>query len=238
MTKSGLMAATMLLAGATLIAADAKSAKKHTAETKPTDDAPKLGVADSTRTGALPANTSSLAQRAAQAFAKKDWSTARAAYREMLDAEPENALVWANLGTVEQQAGKLDAAAECFEKSVRFNPTLVPSWVALGLVYSNKGDSYRALAAFARAIHEDPADARAHNHLAIVAKNLGWTDAAEAELQRAIELNPNYGIAHFNLALIHLEQKPPALELARRHYTRAVALGVEKDDIVERKLKE
>jgi Tfp pilus assembly protein PilF len=74
--------------------------------------------------------------------------------------------------------------------------------------------------------------------LAIVLKTQGWTDAAEAELQRAIELNPDYGIAHFNLALMYLERKPPALELTRRHYDKAVQLGLERDDIVERKLKE
>jgi hypothetical protein len=35
-----------------------------------------------------------------------------------------------------------------------------------------------------------------------------------------------------------LDQKPPAVELARRRYEQAIKLGVEKDEIVERKLKE
>lgn len=237
MTKLRFIFATLLLAGSTLCAADAKTQKQTPAKKSP-DATPPLELADSGKTGSLPSNTISLAQRAAQAFTKKDWNTARTAYREMIDAEPENALVWANLGAVEQQAGKLDAAAEYFEKSVRFNPGLVQSWIALGLIYSNRGDNYRALSSFSRAIHEDPTDARAHNYLAIVAKGLSWTDAAESELQRAIELNPDYGIAHFNLALMYLERKPPALELAKRHYGKATALGVEKDEIVERKLKE
>ena len=219
----------------TLHAADA--GKAASGATKP-DATPSLNVANSGKTGLLPANTTSLANKAAEAFAKRDWDTARLAYREMIDAEPENPLAWANLGAVEQQAGKPAAAAECFEKSVRFNPELVQSWIALGLIYSGTGDKYRALSAFARALHEDPLDARAHNYLAIVAKDLGWTDAAAAELQRAIELSPEYGIAHFNLALMYLDRKPPALELARRHYTKATSLGVEKDEIVERKLKE
>lgn len=205
---------------------------------KPPAGGANLGVADGGRTGLLPANTAALAQKAANAFSKQDWNTARSAYREMLEADPENALVWANLGAVEQQAGQLNAAADCFEKSVRHNPQLLQSWLALGLIYSNRGDKYRAVSVFARALHEDPTDPRAHNYLAIIAKGLGWTDAAESELQRAIELNPDYGLAHFNLALMYLERKPPALELARRHYNKALALGVEKDEIVERKLKE
>ena len=69
-------------------------------------------------------------------------------------------------------------------------------------------------------------------------KEFGWADAAEAELQKAIELKPDYGIAHFNLALMLLERRPPALELAQRHYDKALALGVAKDEVVERRLKE
>ena len=190
------------------------------------------------RPDCCPTTLPALANKAAQAFAKHDWDAARVAYREMIGTEPENPLAWANLGAVEQQAGKAAAAAECFEKSVMYNPELVQSWLALGLIYSKRGDKYRAMSAFSRAIHEDPLNAQGHNYLAIVAKDLGWTDAAEGELQRAIELNPGYGNAHFNLALMYLERKPPALELAKRHYARATALGVEKDEIVERKLKE
>ena len=44
-------------------------------------------------------------------------------------------------------------------------------------------------------------------------------------------------MAHFNLATLYLEQKPPAKALAKRHYEKALALGVGKDEIVERRLK-
>lgn len=198
---------------------------------------PKLGGGELGKEGTLPPATSSLASKAANAFSKRDWDTARQAYREMLQLDPENALVWANLGAVEQQARNADAAVACFEASVRFNDKLMQSWTALGLLYSARGDRYKAVSAFARAIHEDPTDARAHNYLAIEAQNLGWRDTALAELQRAIEINPDYGIAHFNLATMYLEQKPPAKTLARTHYDKALQLGVEKDDVIEAKLK-
>jgi hypothetical protein len=35
-----------------------------------------------------------------------------------------------------------------------------------------------------------------------------------------------------------LERRPPAVELARRHYAKALELGVVKDDVVERRLNE
>lgn len=201
-------------------------------------EAPVVGVANPAKDGALPPDTAALAKKAASAFAKRDWKTAREAYEEMLRVEPVNALAWANLGAVEQQAGRLTEAVEAFEQSVRFNPALVQSWIALGLAYSERGDMYKALSALSRAVHEDPADPRAHNYLAIVANRFGWVTAAQAEFEKAIALKPDYGIAHFNLALTYLEQKPPALELARRHYETALRYGVEKDEIVEAKLKE
>ena len=190
------------------------------------------------KTGMLPPFTKVLGERAAAAFGKQDWPAARKAYLEMLELDDGNALIWANLGAVEQQSGDLKRSIECFEKSVQINPQLAQTWTALGLLLQKQGDTYRAISCFARAIHEEPEDARAHNYLAIAAKGLGWTDAAEAELQRAIELKPDYGIAHFNMALMLLERRPPAVELARRQYEKALALGVAKDDVVERRLKE
>jgi tetratricopeptide (TPR) repeat protein len=196
-----------------------------------------MGLVDPSKAGMLPIDTVALAKKAATAFSQRDWKGARAAYAEMLRVEPENALAWANLGAVEQQAGDLTAAVEAFEQSVKFNPALVQSWIALGLAYSERGDRYKAVSALARAVHEDPTDARAHNYLAIVANQFGWASMAQAEFEKAIALKPDYGIAHFNLALTHLDQRPPAVELARRHYQAALKLGIEKDEIVERKLK-
>ncbi len=199
---------------------------------------PGINIAPVEKTGTLPPDTTVLSQKAANAFGEQKWEEARSAYLEMLKVDNQNALAWANLGAVEQQAGKTKEALECFEKSVLANPKLSQSWNALGLIHASTGDTYRAISCFTRAIHEEPTDSRAHNYLAIAAKNLGWIDAAQTELQRAIELNPEYGIAHFNLALLYLDQKPPALELAKRHYDKALKLGVEKDEIVERRLKE
>ncbi|RBP42450.1 tetratricopeptide repeat protein [Roseimicrobium gellanilyticum] len=201
-------------------------------------DAATLGLPNQMKTGTLPPNNTSISELAAQAFGRKDWETARKYYEQMLRDDPLNALTHANLGAVEQQAGRLKEAQALFSRAVAINPDLQQTWVALGLVSYEKGDLYYALHAIGRAIHEDPTDARAHNYLAAVSKKLGWLDAAEAELLRAIELDPNYGNAHFNLCIMYLERKPPALELAKRHYEKAVALGAARDELVEEKLKD
>ena len=62
----------------------------------------------------------------------------------------------------------------------------------------------------------------------------GWIYGAEQELRRAVELDPAYADAHYNLAVFYLQEKPPATELAKRHYFKAVELGVEKDLSMEK----
>jgi len=56
-------------------------------------------------------------------------------------------------------------------------------------------------------------------------------------MRKAIELDEQYAEAHFNLAVLYLERQPPAVELARRHYYRALKLGAEHDDELDRVLK-
>ena len=201
----------------------------------PKTEAPKVGLADP-ETGRLPKLTEELSKKAAEAFSKREWDKARAAYTEILGVEPDNALALANLGAVEHQTGNFDKAQTYLEAAVKYNPRLDQSWMVLGLIYYEKEQINLAISALTRALHENPLDPRAHNYLAIVIKSIGWTNGAELELQRAIELKPDYSSAQFNLALMYLDKKPPALELAARHYDEALKLGAKPDPIVEKRL--
>lgn len=127
------------------------------------------------------------------------------------------------------------------QRAVAVNPSLIKTWIALGMVSYEKRTPIFALSALSRAVHEDPADAKAHNYLA---RN-HWQEKTRLagrsrgrELQRAIALNPDYANAHFNLALMYLERKPPALELAKRHYTTRRSHWAQKEAGGGQKLKE
>jgi len=74
-------------------------------------------------------------------------------------------------------------------------------------------------------------------YLGVLMRKRGWLDAAEDELRKAVELDATYAEAQFNLAIIYTERTPPALELARRHYYRALALGAAADPDLEKLLK-
>lgn len=203
---------------------------------KPGAKVVEIGAADAREAGRLPELTSELAMRAAAAVSRRDWPAARAAYQEMVDSDPANAPALANLGAVEYQLKNYDAAIGHLERALAAKPGLAQTWLTLGMVHYEREEPLRALSAISRAVAEKPDDPRARNHLAAAAKALGWLGAAESELQRALDLDPNYAEAHFNLALIYLERRPPGIELARRHYLRAVELGSPRDELVEKQL--
>ena len=62
------------------------------------------------------------------------------------------------------------------------------------------------------------------------------SEASEQELRRAVELDPDYADANFNLAVLYLRRTPPLVELAHRHYQRALDLGTARDPLIEGQL--
>jgi tetratricopeptide (TPR) repeat protein len=76
-----------------------------------------------------------------------------------------------------------------------------------------------------------------HNYLGCACSQKGWQEVAEKEFTKAIELNDNFADAHFNLALIYATEKPPSLEMARRHYKRALELGIQPNPQLEKLLR-
>ena len=171
------------------------------------------------------------------AFARKDYERARRAYRKVLDLAPDNLLALVNLGVVEFSAGNHKDAEALLKRAVQQRIETAAAWMTLGLIYMDEDRLDEALAALTQATLYDPKDSRARNYLGVVMGRKGWYDAAQDELRKALELNPRYTDANYNLAAFYLERNPPAIELARRHYYRAIELGAEADPEMEKRLK-
>jgi tetratricopeptide (TPR) repeat protein len=171
------------------------------------------------------------------AFARRDLERARRAYSKVLELAPDNLLGLVNLGVVEYSLKKLDEAEAHLKRAVQIKLDAAPAWLTLGIIYMDRNSLDEALAALAQATLYDPRNARARNYLGVVIGRKGWIDGAQAELRKAVEIDPNYSDAHFNLAVFYLESKPPSIELARRHYYRALELGAEPDHEIEKTLK-
>jgi Tfp pilus assembly protein PilF len=172
-----------------------------------------------------------------RAFLRKDYAGSRKAYTRVLDLVPDNVLALVNLGVVEFASGHPDKAEKLLKKAVGIRLENPAAWLTLGIIYMDSEQFDAALAALAQAVLQDPRNPRARNFLGVVIGRKGWIDGAESELRRAVELDPSYSDAHYNLAVFYLEEKPPAIELARRHYYRALELGAEKDAAIEKVLK-
>lgn len=172
-----------------------------------------------------------------RAFAAKDYPRAIRAYKKVLDLAPNNLVGLVNLGVAQFTSGDTAGAEATLKQAVRIRLETAPAWLTLGIIYMDADRLDEALAAFAQALLYDQRNPRAHNYFGVVAGRKGWLDAAQAELRKAVEIDPNYGDAHYNLALSYLERRPPSVELARRHYHRALELGVPADPEVEKMLK-
>jgi tetratricopeptide (TPR) repeat protein len=178
--------------------------------------------------------TTVFARQATEAMRSNQWQKAADAWEALLKLQPDSAAALANLGSVEIKLNKPVEARAHLERAVALRPNLPATWMTLGLLHMEQKNPMLGISCLTRAIHEDPSDARLRNALAIALKQVNWTGAAEQELQKAIDLNSEYSEAHFNLALLYLEQKPPALESARRHYFFARDLGSPPDELVDK----
>jgi tetratricopeptide (TPR) repeat protein len=169
-----------------------------------------------------------------RAFAAKDYSTARRAYDRVLSLDPQNPMGLVNLGLVEFSSGDSAKAEKLLKQAVALRIETAPAWLTLGMIYMDQNRFPEALAALSQATLLDPQNPRARNFLGVVIGRDGWIDGAQQELRRAVELDPSYADAHYNLAAFYLQEKPPAIELAKRHYFKAIELGVEKDPSMEK----
>ncbi len=199
-----------------------------------------LGVAQPTSTPDPSKYVPDIARESAgegnAAFSKGDYKGARRAYQRVLDLVPGNLVALVNLGLVEFRDGHPAEAEKYLKQAVRIRLETGAAWLTLGMIYFDQGRVEEAFAALSQAVLYDAANARAHNYLGVVLGRKGWMDGAEAELRRAVEIDPAARDAHYNLAVLYLQRKPPAIELARRHYFRSVELGGSADPAIEKTL--
>jgi Flp pilus assembly protein TadD len=171
-------------------------------------------------------------------FQAGQFRDAKEAFARVTELLPNYSGGWINLGSAEYRLDELDEAERHLRKAVHLDPDVTQAWLTLGIIAFRKGELDASLAALSQAVYLEPDNAHAHMYLGVLARKRGWLDAAEDELRKAVELDENYAEAHFNLAMVYTERQPPAIELARRHYYRARALGAAADPDMERLLKQ
>jgi Flp pilus assembly protein TadD len=195
-----------------------------------------LNLADVPTSGSSEAQD--MAQLAMLEFRRGDLARARRNFEKALDIVPGNSAILINLGLIDYREKKYDAAEARLKKLLRNDPDAALGWLILGIVYYDQDKLENALAALTQAAVLAPKDARVHQYLGVTVGRKGWYLGAEDEMRKAIELQPDYAEAHYNLAVFYLQRNPPAVELARRHYLKALDLGAAPDPEMSKKLGE
>lgn len=170
------------------------------------------------------------------AMAKGELDTAEKDFKKVLLLVPGNVPTTVNLSLVAYRRKDFKEAEAQLKKVARAEPENGLPWLMLGVIYHEQENLDAALAALAQAVLYAPKDPRAHHFFGVTMGKKGWYSAAEDELRKAVALDPDYGEAHYNLSAFLLERKPPAIELARRHYEKSVDLGGARDPDVEKRL--
>jgi Flp pilus assembly protein TadD len=183
-----------------------------------------------------PDEAQKIAKRALAALAHGDLEGAKRDFLRVLQLAPDNVTTIINLGLVEYRQKNYPEAERLLTRAVRMHPENGLAWLLLGVIEHDQEKLDAALAALAQAVLWEPKNAMAHHYLGVTVGKKGWYSGAADEMRKAIELQPNYAEAHFNLAIFYLQEHPPAIELARRHYQKARDLGAAPDPDLEKQL--
>jgi tetratricopeptide (TPR) repeat protein len=143
------------------------------------------------------------------------------AARELLEREPQSAVLWQLLGVSRARLDKdplqaLSMAVEC-------SPEDPAAHLNLGNALGRLGRLEEAAASYGRALDADPEFAEAHNNLAEVWLERGRLEDALSSCQRALRIRPDLAHAHQNLGKILL--RVGRFDEAARSCRRAITIS-------------
>jgi Flp pilus assembly protein TadD len=184
----------------------------------------------------VPADLLNVARVAKESFDHGKYRAAEKQYQQILAKSPKNLYALSNLGVVYLRTGKFRSAESTLKRALTISPNDEFLRTTLGIVYYRQSKFDDALAELTQAVEINPKSATARNYLGITASQKGRPQEAEKEILQAIANNPDYADAHFNLAVILATTQPASKELAKRHYTRATALGTQPNPSLEKLL--
>jgi protein O-GlcNAc transferase len=168
---------------------------------------------------------------ALQSHQAGDLQRAESIYRQILQADPAQAVAMHFLGVIAHQVGKQEVAIDYMKRSLALMPYNEGFHCNLGMAYQALGQADQAIASYREALRLRPEYFDAHNNLANVLANRGQLDEASAGYQRALALNPNCAEAHSNLGVAL--QRLGKLDDAESHCRKAVRL---KPDSIEARI--
>ena len=156
--------------------------------------------------------------------------------KEVLAQDPNNIYVITKLAGAQLDAGHLDDCDKTVQRGLALDPADAGSLYVLGVLRYRQSKLDDAMAALSRSIAVNSTNAGTQYFLGLVLADKGLRPQAETALRNAVTLDPRSADAHFKLSLVYASENPPFLALARLHYQKALDLGHEKSDALEKQL--
>ena len=129
--------------------------------------------------------------RAADAYNKQDYETARKLLEESVKDYPGNALSLYLLGHTYMRLGRDDKAINAFEEVLRVYPEVTDARMSLGGLYENKGNWAEALKNYEAMAAAEPKNPEWPKRMALIAEKTGDSQAVEKYLNAWLKLEPD-----------------------------------------------
>ena len=123
-------------------------------------------------------------------------------YRQIVQADPQQADAWCYRGLACLSLGWADEAANCLQQAIRLKPDYADACANLGSTLRLLGKLDEAVASCKQALGIDPNLARAHHELGMIFTELDRLDEAVASYEQALRLKPDYFEAYNNLGAV------------------------------------
>jgi tetratricopeptide (TPR) repeat protein len=120
-------------------------------------------------------------------------------FRKALIMEPENPLLWLNLGIAQQRTGDYEEAVDSFQRAVFIDDDLAEAWVSLGLIHYEMEQFELAEDCYQTALLRDENAPKTWNNLGVLYFVEGSFEEARHCFEEAVSLSPLYYEALFNL---------------------------------------
>jgi adenylate cyclase len=109
--------------------------------------------------------------------------------------DPNNDVVYWNLGNILVMAGRPEEGIEMIQRGMRRNPQYSSSdLLQLGFAYNVAGQYEEALIPLKKVLALNPNSGAAHRILAACYAELGRLEEARAEIAEVLRLNPSYSL--------------------------------------------
>ena len=148
----------------------------------------------------------SLLAAAHDAQSRRDFNAAAEFYRKAVALEPSVPEMWANLGLMEHEAGKISEAMTSFQHAAHLKPSLFVPQLFLGMEYLQSNKAEAALPYLENAVRLNPNDSQAVRSLGKAHMMLGHSESATELYLKEVQLAPDRGDPWLDLGTSYLQQ--------------------------------